>query len=127
MVEFKRKNKNSFWYSPIFLAVLFLLFIYFAYKVFLLARKYRESVNNKEIVSNELVNLVERKDALAKDIAKMRTKEGIEEIIRNKYQVVKKGEKMVVIVGEDNDSSLNKNMGSPTSHNFWKWLKNIFK
>lgn len=127
MVEFKRKNKNSFWYSPIFLAVLFLLFIYFAYKVFLLARKYRESVNNKEIVSNELVNLVERKDALAKDIAKMRTKEGIEEIIRNKYQVVKKGEKMVVIVGEDNDSSLNKNIGSLTSYNFWKWLKNIFK
>jgi len=131
MVEFKKKNRRSFWYSPLFLVVLFLLFSFFTYKVFLLWGKYKESINNKKIASGQLEALRERKDLLTKDVANMQTKEGIESIIRSKFQVVKKGEKEVIITDDnnyDNNTSANNSVQkSSVSSGFWNWIKNIFR
>jgi len=74
---------------------------------------------------NKIASLKSREDSLNSDISKMQTKEGIEEIIRDKYQVVKKGEKMVVIV--DNKDVNNTTSSQTNSHGFWNWVKNIFK
>jgi len=84
-----------------------------------------ETGNKKEDILNKIDELKKRESSLSLDISKLKTEEGQEEIIREKYQVAKEGEKMVIIVEEDHkmgDSVDNKN-----DHGFWNWIKEIFK
>ncbi len=125
MAEFKKKQKQSFLYAPLVLIVLFLLLVYSLYKIRGIIKKEQETALNKEVVMNKINSLKNREDSLKKDISKMQTKEGIEEIIRDKYQVVKKGEKMVVVVDKEEPNTRNSSQNS--SHSFWSWIKNLFK
>ncbi len=125
MSEFNTKNKRSFWHSPIVLLVIFCIIIGFSFNIFKLLEKERETSKKKEQILSQIEDLREREDLLKKDIAKLNTEIGIEETIRDKYQVVKEGEKMVVIVDRNeqvqNDLSLEKE-----NHNFWSWIKKTF-
>ncbi len=127
MAEFKNKNKYSFWYAPLTLIVLIVLLIFTVYKVVILIKKNKETAIQKELVLNRMKSLKDRENNLNKDINRMQTKEGIEGIIREKYQVVKKGERMVIIVNSNNDSNQQKKI--KTTHDFWlwAWIKNILK
>ena len=62
---------------------------------------------------------------LREELEKLKTEEGIEETIRDKYQVVKEGEKMVVIVDEEKKESIV--LGEENKHGFIEWIKGIFK
>ncbi len=125
MSEFNTKNKRSFWHSPIVLLVIFCIIIGFSFNIFKLLEKERETSKKKEQILSQIEDLREREDLLKKDIAKLNTEIGVEETIRDKYQVVKEGEKMVVIVDRNeqvqNDLSLEKE-----NHNFWSWIKKTF-
>ncbi len=127
MAEFKNKNKYSFWYAPLTLMVLMGVLIFSVFKVIILIKKKKATTIQKELVLNRMKSLENREDNLNKDINRMQTKEGIESIIREKYQVVKKGEQMVVIVNDNSDSNQQKKI--KTTHSFWLWIwiKNIFK
>lgn len=123
MAEFKRKDKNHFWYSPIVLSVLFLFFLISLYRISILYKKERETQEKKNQAMGQLDSLKSREESLSKDIANLNTTEGVESVIREKYQVAKEGEKMVIIVDEKK-----KNDETPTekSHGFWNWVKGIF-
>lgn len=125
MAEFKKKDNNKFWYSPLFLMVLFLLFIFLFYNIIGLSKKERDTLKNKEIVSAKIESLKERENSLSENINKLETEEGIEETIREKYQVVKEGEKMVIIVPNEDQNKVaifKKN----EKHNLWNWIKSLF-
>ena len=124
MIEFK-KNNYKFWHSPLALFFLLLILLFFGYKIIDLIQKERETSHRKELILDEINNLKERQNSLSTDISKLKTDEGQEEIIREKYQVAKEGEKMVVIVdGETENDPLIKE--PKTSHGFWNWVKKIF-
>jgi cell division protein FtsB len=117
-------NHYKFWHSPVALLVLFCIVVFFGYKIIDLTQKERETAHKKELVLNQIDSLRQRKDSLSKDISKLETDEGQEEIIREKYQVAKPNEKMVIIVDD------NKKVEPPkeeAKHGFIEWLKNIFK
>ena len=124
-MEFKKNNqKYKFWHSPIVLLVLFIFLIFFIYNIIGLLEKERETSHKKELALEQLSELRSREDALNKDILKFKIEEGQEELIREKYQVAKEGEKMVVIV--DEDSSDKQTEQKEESHGFWNWLKDFF-
>jgi len=125
MKEWKRTN-YKFWHSPFALVLLFCLLIFFGYKIIDLIKKNVETAHKKELILNQMNNLKERESSLSEEISKLNTEEGKEEIIREKYQVAKEGEKMVVIVDEENKVNSN-TTGVKTGHSFWNWIKNIFK
>ncbi len=127
MTEFKNKSKYSFWYAPLTLVVLISLLVFSAYKVIILVKKKKETSIQKELVLNRMKSLENRENNLNKDINRMQTEEGIESIIREKYQVVKKGERMVVIVNDNSDSNQQKKIKNTHSFWLWVWIKNIFK
>ena len=56
---------------------------------------------------------------------RLQTEDGKEEIIREKYQVAREGEKMVIIVDEKDNVSLTEK--EDIDHSFWGWIKRIFK
>jgi len=128
MTEFKRKNKYNFWYSPLTLVALLFLLIFFSYKVINIVKKNSQTAHNKDLISNQLKSLQNRENTLTKNISRIQTNEGIESLIREKYQVVKKGEKMVIIVN-NNDKDFQQTKSIKKNHSFglWNWIKGIFK
>ncbi|MDD3662599.1 MAG: septum formation initiator family protein [Candidatus Pacebacteria bacterium] len=128
MAEFKKKDKNNFWYSPLSLVLLFVFIIFLIYSIIGLIKKDRETAKKKEIALSRIEALEEREDSLKKDISKLETEEGLEDVIRNKLPVVKEGEKMVVIVDEEEitEEGLIEDDKIRTENNFLSWLKSLF-
>ena len=125
MLDFNRKNKNNFWHSPLILMALFFILVLFLFNMINLVQKERETSKKKELVLAQIETLRNREASLSSNIDKLKTPEGIEETIRDKYQVVKEGEKMVVIVDpETKNESIQPEV--VTDHSFWGWLKKIF-
>ena len=124
MINFKKSN-YKFWHSPFALIVLFCFLIFSGYKIVDLIKKDVETSSEKESALNKIDNLNKKIDSLSSNISKLNTDEGKEEILREKYPVVKEGEKMVTIVEEgnkNNSSTTEKKVG----HGFWNWIKGIF-
>jgi hypothetical protein len=125
MVKWKRDN-YKFWHSPIALGILFCVLIFFGYKIIDLIRIERETNHKKNLVLDQIEDLEKRESSLSLDLLKVTTDEGKEEIIREKYQVAKEGEKMVTIVDESSKSD--SFVGEETTeHGFFEWFKRVFK
>jgi cell division protein FtsB len=126
MLKFnKKKNQYHFWYSPISLGILFCVLVIFSYNLFGLLEKERDTAKKKELILDQIDQYQKREDSLSSDIAKLKTETGIEDIIREKYQVVKPGENMVVILDSPNKDS--KTEGAPQRYSLWERFKRIFK
>ncbi|MFA6251505.1 MAG: septum formation initiator family protein [Candidatus Paceibacterota bacterium] len=119
-------NHYKFWHSPIALVVIFCLVVLFGYKIIDLIQKEKETAHKKELVLEEIENLRKREFALSNDISKLETEAGQEEIIREKYQVAKPNEKMVIIVDDDGKDDLSPE-NDKARHGFIEWLKKFFK
>jgi len=125
MNEFKKKNKNSFWHSPFVLVILLCVVVVFAFNMIGLIEKEKETAQKKALILDEIDTLNKRETMLRSDINKLNTDDGIEDAIRDKYQVVKPGEKMVVIVDDKKPIEVQDN-DPKNDHTFWGWVKNMF-
>ena len=124
MYHFKKKAEYKFWHSPIMLCIIFVIVIIFASNLVGLLEKEREISKRKELALDQIANLQKRQTTLESDIKRLETDEGVEDAIREKYQVVKAGEKVVTIVDEEEkDVSTDENN---RSHGFWNFIKRIF-
>lgn len=125
MVNFK-KNKYQFWHSPFALIILLGVFFLFLFNIIDLVKKERDTANTKVLIENKKEDLLEKKASLEESIERLKTEEGEEEIIRDKYQVAKQGEKMVVIVDEEpilpEKEEVIREKGG-----LWEFFKNIFR
>ncbi len=124
MAQFKKREEYRFWHSPLVLVVLFCIVVLFAYNVIGLIEKEHETAKNKESELAKIDDLRNRQTELTSDIAKLSTDEGKEESIRDKFQVVKPGEKMVVIV--DSNPQTQASADQSVDHSFWGFIKRMF-
>jgi cell division protein FtsB len=125
MSEIKLKNKNPFWHSPLFLLFLLFVFVFFAYNLFFLIVKERNTRKSKDMVQDKLSAMQKREDFLIDEIRHIKTEKGTEELIREKYRVVRPGEKMLVIVNKEEEvTDLDEN---PDRLSFFGWIKGWFK
>lgn len=125
MAEYKKNSMNTFWHSPIALVILFLVFVVFSYNMVGLFIKERETAKTKALALDKMTALQEREKSLNESIEKLKTEKGSEDLIRDKYQVVKPGEKVLIIV--DKKPEVLPVESSKKEHGFVNWLKNIFK
>ncbi|MEA3399369.1 MAG: septum formation initiator family protein [Patescibacteria group bacterium] len=118
MAEFKKKE-NSFWYSPLMLVIFFLITVFLGYNIIDLIKKEKETNQKKNVILDESNALKEREEKLINDIAELQTEQGAEKAIREKYQVVKEGEGLIMIIDteEEDEESTKK------EHGFLNWLK----
>jgi hypothetical protein len=123
----KRKGNNyMFWHSPIALLILFCFFILFAYNIIGLIEKAKETAYKKELTIEKINSLEKKEKSLSNSISNINTEEGQEEIIREKYQVAKSGEKMLIIIDDDR-VNLKTDKENNKRSSFSNWLGNIFK
>lgn len=121
-----KKNNYQFWHSPLALILLLALFLYFGYKIIDLRKIEKETTFKKELVLDDINSLKKRESDLTTNIAELQTDQGKEEVIRDKYQVAKPDEKMVIIVDK---AEVDNYVPKPEKidHSFWGFVRKIFK
>ena len=102
MIEFQQKKRiRKILYSPIVLIILFIIFVILTRSLWGVYEKERISSENLSKEKTELEKLSLREKDLASALEYLKTDQGIENEIRSKFRVVREGEKVAVIVGEE--------------------------
>ena len=121
----KRGWKNIAQSKPV-LVFLAVLVLFFAWQVLGFMRKMQVTVENRKIAEDKVAQLEKEKEKLSADIAKLKTDQGVEESIRDKFGLVKEGEEVIVVI-EDKDqpkAPKQESSGFFSSLFFWKnWGK----
>ncbi len=68
----------------------------------------------KESLSRESKQIGEREDFLEGEISRLRTEQGVEEILRQKFNIKKDGEEVLVIIDEEIDEKERENKSLKT-------------
>ena len=120
----KKKKYYKILYLRITLLILIILTIIFAKGVWNVYKKERITNENLINAEKELAGIREREDFLNTQINTTGTQKGIEKEIRIIYDVVKEGEKMIIIVDKEKDI---KEYSTKGKTDFWSWIKDIFE
>lgn len=110
--------------SKTFLIFFGIIIIIFFHSMFGFVGKMEETIKNKKIVEDKIIELEKSKEKLNSDIVKLKTDKGIEENIREKFGLVKEGENMILVV---EDKNLKKEQRETNSADFWSWFRGLFK
>ncbi|MFA5936299.1 MAG: septum formation initiator family protein [Candidatus Paceibacterota bacterium] len=110
--------------SKPFLVFLGVAIIAFFFSMFSLMNKMEETSKNRKIIEDKIAELEKSKEQFNSEITKLKTGEGIEESIREKFGLAKEGENMILVVDEKNSSEEQK---KADSSGFLFFLKNLFK
>lgn len=84
-----------------------------------------EAGRARALAESEAQTISKKNDDLSQKLELLKTPEGKEAALRERFPVVKKGENVVVIVNEQKDID-NSEMDT-TQTGFWYWLKNLFR
>ena len=118
MITFQEKNRWSrIIRSKITIIFLLLVLIFVVNSVFNIYGKYRKSLDGANLARTELENLKDRQITLENKINSLKQSSGIEAEVRDKFAVIKEGEKTIILVEGDNIVQDNK-----TEEKVW-WQK----
>ena len=125
MKEFKRRRTiKQILYSPLTLILLTVVVFFLARAMMRVYANERSSYAELQSAERNIDELGTRKDFLEREIGKLKSKEGLEEALREKFPVVKEGEKMVIIVEPSaNSTSTSENVKT----GFWQSILNFFR
>ena len=107
------------------LAILFIILILIAKGVWNIYGKERSAMADRIDTERQIAALRERQTFLENEVNRLKTKNGVEREIREKFNVKKEGEEVAVIVDEPTDPD-NEQKPSLTSR-LASWFKRIFE
>ena len=114
----KYHSNDSFWrkFLTIALLIVFIWLCFSATKMFLI---YREAKKNRIFAEHQKNQVQADINDLHKKIDQIKTGDGIEEHIREKYPFVKQGERVLVITNDETQKPIAKKT-------FWQKIKEFF-
>ncbi len=125
MRSFQKKGRwKKITQSKMFLMFLGILILIFVFSVFSFMGKMEETSKNKKIVEDKIAELEKSKEKLNEDINKLKTDEGVEENIREKFGLAKEGENMIMIIDDKNQAETPK---KDTSFNLFTTIESWFR
>lgn len=120
----ERRKLKRYLFSHITLAVLLILVVMLGWSVWGIAKKERETREKREELANERDVLIRRGEELGEAISGLKTAQGVEAELRQRFEVGAPGEKMIVIVDPEISSG---ETFTPKEKGFWGWIKGWFK
>lgn len=122
MQEFKKRRKlKKLLYSKLTLFLLVALCALMARATWSVYKKSTESAAIALQSQAQYESLAQKRKALSENIDRLKTPEGVEAEVRNKYNVVKPEEKLVVIVDSTSSTS-----PAASSTSVWARILNFF-
>ena len=123
MREFQqRRIFRHFIYSKFSIFLLFIVFIFFVFSTAGVYEKKMEAARKNSDVEKGLNDLKAKKDYLEAQVNRLNTDAGAEEELRDKFQIAKPGEKVLIIVN-DNDKNTAK---EPATGDNKSWFRSVF-
>ena len=105
MFDFHEKRKlRRILYSKAALIVLGVLVVWFSYQVFIVYEKDKQARERRAESVALLQELEGRKNQLRSEVERLSTDRGIEEEIRDRFEVAREGEQVIVIVDAPEES-----------------------
>ena len=122
MLDFheRRRLKRTLYSKGVALLLLLLIFV-LARGVWGVYSKEREAVRTAAQRAAELQELRAREVALAAELERVSTPRGVEGELREKYDLAKPGESMIVLIEPPAEKEKKTEV-----RGFWPWLKNFF-
>ena len=96
----ERKRIRQILYSPVLSFALLIILAMVLNGVYGVYKKDQIASSNRIDADKKLASLKDRRDRLGGEIAKLNTDRGIEEELRNKFQITKKGEGVLILVDD---------------------------
>jgi cell division protein FtsB len=125
MVEFNRKKTyKKYIYSPFALLSLLFVFLVLLKALWGVYAKERRSAAYLEREQGEYSRVMDRKKELAQAVDFLKTDQGVEAEIRSKFRVVKEGEEVAVIIGDE--ATTTSVQATTTPPGFFKRIFGIF-
>jgi len=118
----KRRFKARL-YSRLVIVTLFIIAVLLGNSVWGVYKKERETVTKRQEQAEKLERLKEREATLEASLARLSTERGIEEEIRNRFDVAKEGEELLVIVDASEVGSTEK---APPPKSLWQRFLDLF-
>ena len=103
-----RKKRYKFFRSNLFAVILFFFSLFMLRHVFDVYKKNELARINKEEAVKKLENLKNKRQTLESEIERLGTDRGVEEELRKRFQVVKSGEQVMIIVDKSEPAGINK-------------------
>jgi cell division protein FtsB len=97
MQSFQKKNKKKLFQSKIFFIFILLFLFLFIKAIISFYTKTSESKIRRDQTENEFLELETRKYDLENRIERLESSVGIEEQLREKFDLIKEGEKIILI------------------------------
>ena len=109
------------------LALLGALVLFFSYEIIGFVGKMEVTRSNRERAEYKVAELKKEKEKLSSDIAKLKTEQGIEESIREKFGLAREGEGLIIVV-EDRKQTVPET-AAPSGFFSWlgSWFGNLFR
>lgn len=124
MTQNQSKNSlNKILYSKITIIILFAFLVILSYSVFSLYKKRNEALTKTRAAEAELNRVKEKQAQIDSSLDKLSTPEGIEDAIRDKFQVVKNGEELIVVTDPEQNKIIEEENEKQT---FWDKIKEFF-
>jgi hypothetical protein len=121
-----KMKKQSLLYTPVGIGFLAIILLYMAYTTYGVYAKWSDANAKLGEAEDAYTATVARHDAISSDLEVLSTPRGKEEVIREKFHVVKEGEGVVVLPG---DALAEQVAGMPKEKEkkgFWLVFKGIF-
>ena|SRR3989338_8643047 len=121
---YERRKFRRILYSNGALVVLLVITIVLSRGVYNIYIKERETTRITAEKEAKLKSLAKREAALSTELNRLATDRGVEEELRQKYDVAKPGEHVIVLVEPPKDNQ------QPTTNNsggIWNWFLNLFR
>ncbi|MFA5997750.1 MAG: septum formation initiator family protein [Candidatus Paceibacterota bacterium] len=124
MIPFQeRKKLRKFLYSPITLVVLFVALVFVTRGAWGIHQKAEIAISERDIAARDLAEKQSRVSELNTSLTRLKSDNGIEQEIRQKYDVARPGEEVVKIV---DDSSKKGENGGVVEKSFWQRIVSFF-
>jgi len=125
MKNFQKKNNFKYFLQSKPILFLFgILIVFFTWKMIGFFDKMQDTIKNKKIIEDKILELGRDKEKLTYDITNLNTNKGIEENIREKFGFVKEGEDMILVV---DDKNLLEKKEENSERGFFSFFKKLFK
>jgi cell division protein FtsB len=127
MLDFHEKRKlKSLLYSKPAAYVLFGIALLFSWSVYERFEREREMALKRYELEDKLVELRMQATSLEGEVARLQSDRGIEEELRDRFEVAKTGEQIIVVVGDERASSATSARPLPEPHGFLGHLRAFF-
>lgn len=123
----KKRDTGQLFFRKVILSIPFLVFLFIIFILFSISttRVYLQSkkiFNDKTLKEKQLKREEEKNRELSQKIAEIQTEEGIEKQLREKFQIKKEGEEVVVLVNPKINNNEEEESGKNFISRFVKWI-----